>query len=180
MTAGLYHSPFRYVLEIGGSPISSYMYRLHRSAYMVSSMPLRQREVLWYFHTDPRFSNVQSAWLQIRSYGCAISRVPENGTAYPHRRAVIKIQYGMEWDNAEDAPEQRRWSKDLYYAMYGEKGPKPDDVMDGCFMNYPDGDLVDWQHLYFKDNYARLQKVKKQWDPLNVFHHRQSIELPKT
>lgn len=61
---------------------------------------------------------------------------------------------------------------------YGDKGPRPDDVMDGCFVNYPDPDLIDWQHLYYKGNYERLQKVKQQWDPLNVFWHKQSLELP--
>lgn len=45
----------------------------------------------------------------------------------------------------------------------------------GCRSN---ADLVDWQHLYYKENYLRLQRVKKEWDPHNIFHHGQSIELP--
>ncbi|MGI8405403.1 MAG: BBE domain-containing protein, partial [Thermomicrobiales bacterium] len=61
-------------------------------------------------------------------------------------------------------------------AMYGERGPVPDKVVDGCYVNYPDADLEDWQHLYYKDNYARLQIAKHRWDPRNIFNHRQSIE----
>jgi hypothetical protein len=51
--------------------------------------------------------------------------------------------------------------------------------VDGTYVNFPDTDLKDWQRLYYKDNYRRLQQVKKHWDPLNVFRHAQSIELPK-
>jgi hypothetical protein len=63
--------------------------------------------------------------------------------------------------------------------MYGERGPLPDGTVDGSYVNFPDTDLKDWQRLYYKDNYPRLQQVKECWDPLNVFRHAQSIELPK-
>ncbi|WP_119080931.1 BBE domain-containing protein [Chitinophaga alhagiae] len=51
-------------------------------------------------------------------------------------------------------------------------------------INHPDTDLADpawnqsgvpWHTLYYKENYARLQQVKRNWDPLNVFHHALSI-----
>ena len=62
--------------------------------------------------------------------------------------------------------------------MYGGRGPWPDDTFDGCYVSYCDSDLKDWQYLYYKENYERLQRVKREWDPLNVFYHGQSIELP--
>jgi aclacinomycin oxidase len=34
---------------------------------------------------------------------------------------------------------------------------------------------VPWSTLYYKANYARLQRVKARWDPLDVFHHALSI-----
>ncbi|PNG16882.1 BBE domain-containing protein, partial [Streptomyces cahuitamycinicus] len=58
---------------------------------------------------------------------------------------------------------------------------------DGCYVNYPDTDLDDLgrntsgqssYRLYHKDNYARLQRTKKRWDPHNVFRHAQSVRLP--
>ena len=49
--------------------------------------------------------------------------------------------------------------------MYGPRGPWPDDVLDGCYVNYPDVDLADWEYLYYKDAYPRLQSVKARWDP---------------
>jgi Berberine and berberine like len=63
--------------------------------------------------------------------------------------------------------------------MYGAAGPQPDDTMDGCYVNYPDVDLPDWEHLYYLGNYPRLQRVKARWDPHDVFHHAPSIRLPR-
>jgi hypothetical protein len=62
-------------------------------------------------------------------------------------------------------------------------------ITDGCYINYPDIDLSDedlntsdqpWHQLYYKNNYARLQRTKQHWDPRNVFRHGQSIEPPET
>ena len=66
--------------------------------------------------------------------------------------------------------------RDLYTAMYGLNGPMPDGTMDGCYINYPDSDLKNWQFLYYKESYARLQCAKAWADPHNIFYHRQSIE----
>ncbi|HSY51437.1 MAG TPA: BBE domain-containing protein [Thermoanaerobaculia bacterium] len=49
--------------------------------------------------------------------------------------------------------------------------------MDGCYVNYPDMDLKDWEHLYYLENYPRLQNVKAEWDPHNIFHHGQSVRV---
>ncbi|MBD3703209.1 BBE domain-containing protein [Klebsiella pneumoniae] len=58
------------------------------------------------------------------------------------------------------------------------------EVTDGAYINYPDSDLADakyntstyqWHDLYYKNNYPRLQKVKRAWDPANIFRHSLSI-----
>ena len=33
-----------------------------------------------------------------------------------------------------------------------------------------------WHALYYLGNYPRLQRIKKAWDPNNIFRHRLSIE----
>jgi hypothetical protein len=60
--------------------------------------------------------------------------------------------------------------------MYGNDGPVPDDVVDGCYVNYCDSDLGNWSDLYYKQNYPRLQQAKATWDRNNIFNHAQSIQ----
>ncbi len=90
----------------------------------------------------------------------------------------MKLQYQTYWQNETDDAVNLGWYSDFYGEMYGPRGPRPDGRLDGCYVNYPDADLVDWQTLYYKDNYPRLQEAKARWDPLDVFNHKQSIELP--
>jgi hypothetical protein len=90
----------------------------------------------------------------------------------------MKLHYQKYWNDTSQDEANLEWIRVFYTAMYGDDGPVPDDVMDGCYVNYPDADLKDWPLLYYKENYGRLQQVKARWDPLNVFNHRQSISLP--
>ncbi|GAA2112330.1 hypothetical protein GCM10009802_10410 [Streptomyces synnematoformans] len=59
---------------------------------------------------------------------------------------------------------------------------------DASQVNYPDIDLSDprwntsgtpWHDLYYKAGYARLQQVKRMYDPGDVFRHAQSVRLPE-
>ncbi|WP_198141514.1 BBE domain-containing protein, partial [Micromonospora sp. ATCC 39149] len=81
----------------------------------------------------------------------------------------------------------RAWVRDFYRELYGTTGgvPVPNEVTDGCFVNYADVDLNDpawnssgvaWHDLYYKGNYPWLRRVKARWDPRDVFRHAQSIQ----
>jgi FAD/FMN-containing dehydrogenase len=147
----------------------------YKSAYMKKAFPRPQIETMWKYLNDD-FRNPQ-ALLQVDSYGCAVNRVASDATAIPQRSSVMKLQYQTYWVHEEDTEANLKWIDHFYVAMYGEAGPRSDGTMDGCYINYPDVDLKDWQFLYYLENYPRLQRVKAAWDPLNVFNHRQSIEL---
>jgi FAD/FMN-containing dehydrogenase len=90
----------------------------------------------------------------------------------------MKLQYQTYWTSPDDDAANLDWIRGFYEAMYGSAGPVPDGTMDGCYVNYPDVDLPDWQHLYYQEAYPELQRAKARWDPGDVFNHRQSIELP--
>jgi FAD/FMN-containing dehydrogenase len=145
----------------------------YKSAYMREPFPKHQIDTMWKFLSDD-FDNPQ-ALLQVDSYGCRINAIPSDRTAVPQRSSILKLQYQTYWTTEAETEKNLRWINDFYVAMYGDRGPQPDGTMDGCYVNYPDIDLKDWEHLYYLDNYPRLQKVKAEWDPHNVFHHGQSV-----
>ena len=45
----------------------------------------------------------------------------------------------------------------------------------GSYVNVPDLNLKNYGQEYYGDNFARLRKVKAQYDPENVFNFVQSI-----
>ncbi len=45
------------------------------------------------------------------------------------------------------------------------------------YANYPSADFTGWEQAYCGANYARLQAVKRKYDPDNRFRHAQSVRL---
>ena len=149
----------------------------YKSAYMTKPFPDHQIAAMWDALGNPSNPNPQ-ALLQVDSYGCEINAVASDATAVPQRSSIMKLQYQTYWTAGADDGAHLDWIRGFYDAMYGADGPLPDGVMDGCYVNYPDVDLVRWQELYYQSGYAKLQRVKATWDPGNVFNHEQSVELP--
>jgi len=149
----------------------------YKSAYMLKPFPDVQIDVMWEFLANPIHPNTQ-ALLQVDSYGCQVNAVDPAATPVAQRSSIMKLQHQTYWTDPADDAVNLEWIRSFYTAMYGDQGPRPDEVMDGCYVNYPDVDLQDWPTLYYKENYARLQRVKARWDPHNVFNHQQSIRLP--
>ncbi|HXU30873.1 MAG TPA: BBE domain-containing protein, partial [Thermoanaerobaculia bacterium] len=152
----------------------------YKSAYMKQGFPDRQIEAIWKWLTveSPEFPANSQALLQVDSYGCKINDVAREKTAIPQRSSILKLQYQTYWTSPEDDQVNLNWINGFYHDMYGDGGPMPDKVLDGCYVNYCDSDLKDWQTLYYAENYPRLQRAKAAWDPHNIFWHGQSIELP--
>ncbi|MFL6235110.1 MAG: BBE domain-containing protein, partial [Thermoanaerobaculia bacterium] len=152
----------------------------YKSAYMKKGFPESQHQTIWKWLTveDDQYPANPQALLQVDSYGCQVNAVAPDATAVPQRSSILKLQYQTYWTEPAQDHANLAWINGFYQEMYGDRGPWPDDTFDGCYVNYCDSDLKDWQVLYYKDNYPRLQRVKAQWDPLNVFHHGQSIGLP--
>ncbi|WP_201440535.1 FAD-binding oxidoreductase [Saccharothrix sp. 6-C] len=131
-----------------------------------------------------------TARVSIASYGGAVNAVASGDTAVAQRDSVMKLLWGVAWIDPAEDDRHIGWLRELYAGVHADTGgvPVPNDVTDGCFVNYPDIDLGDpahnrsavpWHDLYFKDNYPRLQRVKARWDADDVFHHAQSIRLPR-
>lgn len=177
----------------------------YKSAHMRKPFPDDQIEVIWNFLSSTRddpdddYDNTQyanpDALIQVDTYGCMINTIGAHETAVAQRDSIMKLQYQTYWtDPAEDSVHER-WIRELYRRVYRTSGgvplpataggeADPDAVTDGCYINYPDRDLssdewntsdVPWYRLYYGDNYERLLRAKRTWDPHDIFRHDQSI-----
>ncbi|WP_256863049.1 FAD-dependent oxidoreductase [Microbispora sp. GKU 823] len=119
-------------------------------------------------------------------YGGQVNTVAPHETAVAQRDSILKAVYLSVWGNEAEDEAQIARLREFYREVYADTGgvPVPGEVSDGSYINYPDADLADpewntsgvpWHTLYYKDNYPRLQAVKKRYDPLNVFRHALSV-----
>jgi hypothetical protein len=159
-----------------------------KSAYLRRNFTDAQIAAYYRNLTRPDFTN-PGALVSVASYGGRTNTVRPSATATAQRDSIMKLLYVVGWTGTANDVANVGWLRQLYSDVYADTGavPVPNDVTDGCFINYCDTDLSDpefnhsdvpWFTLYYKDNYPRLQQVKAAWDPLDVFRHNQSVRLP--
>jgi FAD/FMN-containing dehydrogenase len=173
--------------DIGGGSSSRAKYK---SAYMKRGFTLAEAQCMYkHMMRSIPGADLRSSMVEIDSYGGAINRknlVDE--TAAAQRSSVIKLQYQTYWREEKDDDAHLTWIRDFYSDMYStadvdsryRKTPYPSDRYDGCYINYPDKDMLAypfWPQLYYGDQglYPFLQTVKRRYDPNNIFHHAMSI-----
>ena len=100
----------------------------------------------------------------------------------------MKIQFQQYWDEADEDAGRLKWFRDFYTELYSlhvdsryAGTPYPNDRYEGCYINYPDTDLLQysfWPQVYYwtEGLYPFLQQVKRRYDPNNIFHHKMSIQ----
>jgi hypothetical protein len=127
--------------------------------------------------------------IAVDSYGGATNNPDRvHDTAIPQRSSIMKLQFMSFWNNETDDAFRLKGIRDLYDAVYSTdsvpqpyKGtPFPGSQYDGCYINYPDADMLQhefWPQLYYGtgDLYPFLQQVKREYDPHNIFHHAMAI-----
>jgi FAD/FMN-containing dehydrogenase len=101
--------------------------------------------------------------------GGAVARIPENATAFGQRTAPWNIHYQSVWEDPADAEAIIAQTRDLADAM------KPW-ATGRLYLNYIGDEGLDRVEAAFgPERYARLQELKRVWDPDNVFRHNQNI-----
>ena len=139
-------------------------------------------------HLSSTDHDVMGGMLGLATYGGRINTVAPDATASAHRGSILDIACTTGWLDPSEAVKNLAWVRAFYRDLFAESGgvPVPGDAYDGAFVNHPDTDLADlalntsgvpWYTLYYGANYPRLQQIKAQWDPRNVFRHGLSIRV---
>ena len=96
-------------------------------------------------------------------------RFSQEATAYGHRTPGYNLLVISEWVEATQDNANIRWARDTYEAL-------EDSLATDVYVNYMGADEAAGRvAAAYGSNYARLQTVKKQYDPANVFHLNQNI-----
>ncbi len=107
--------------------------------------------------------------LAIANLGGAISRVPQQATAYPHRDVNFVLNVHTRWtEQAEDA-KCIKWARDLFDAA----APHATGGVYVNFMPEDEGDRV--RGGAYGPNYDRLVAIKRRYDPGNLFRLNQNV-----
>jgi hypothetical protein len=170
----------------GGGGIGGGSRAKYKSAYMKKPFTEVEALALYKMLTD---DSSRGLIVAVDSYGGATNN-PERArdTAIPQRSSIMKLQYQTYWQDSSEDAFRLKGIRDTYTAAYSTSvadqahlgTPYPNDHYDGCYMNYPDVDMVEhgyWPELYYGkgDLYPLLKRVKKTYDPHNIFHHTMSI-----
>lgn len=98
----------------------------------------------------------------------APNRVAADATAYFHRDAKFVMNVHGRWNDAAEDAHGVAWARDFFSAA------KPY-ASAGGYVNFMTADEEDRVASAYGENYPRLKKIKKAYDPGNVFHHNQNI-----
>jgi FAD/FMN-containing dehydrogenase len=165
-------------LQGGGGQRSRAKYK---SAYMKENFTAGEAKCI-YRHLKRPVPAVKTGQpvLAVDSYGGAVNRPALAAeTSIAQRASTMKLQFQSYWSDERDDAGQLEWMRDFYTDLYAGT-PYPGKHYEGCYINYPDQDMLKypfWPQLYYGsgDLYAFLQNVKQRYDPHNVFHHAMSI-----
>ncbi|QUN07103.1 FAD-binding oxidoreductase [Shewanella yunxiaonensis] len=105
----------------------------------------------------------------IASIGCATSRPTPEAMAYSSRDANYVMNVHGRWDLAEDDQHCIAWAREFFAKT------KPF-ASGGAYVNFLTQDESDRTESAYGPTYARLQAIKKQFDPHNLFRMNQNIK----
>ena len=105
------------------------------------------------------------------AFGGALNRPSPSSTAFVHRNSLFLAQYSTSWNEGGSAGGVGR-QHDWLRSFYGSMRPW---ASGQCYQNYVDPDLTHWRQAYYGANYPRLARIKKTYDPAQVFRFPQGI-----
>ena len=104
----------------------------------------------------------------IGQLGGAISRVPADATAYPHRDTKFVMNVHTRWRERSEENASIRWTRELFAAT----APY---ATGGVYVNFMPEDETDRVAGAYGSNYERLVALKAKYDPGNLFRLNQNV-----
>jgi FAD/FMN-containing dehydrogenase len=175
---------------IGGSGSGRSSRAKYKSCYMKRNFTEREARCIYkHLKRTVPGADLSGSVLAVDSYGGATNRAELLGTTSASQRSsIMKLQYQSYWHRREEDTGNLQWMKEFFAEVYSgpeidsrfQGTPYPGDYYEGCYINYPDRDMLDykfWPQIYYGtgDLYPFLQSVKRRYDPNNIFHHAMSI-----
>lgn len=147
----------------GGNPHGMQNYW---SADFLSDLPDEAVEILVHHGTRP--VSPLSQMLVIPGGG-ALSRVPEDATAFGQRQAPWNTHFLSMWPDPADTDKNIAYTRAISAGMDPWKTGR-------TYLNYiGDEGTARVQSAFGPEKFARLQALKRVWDPDNFFAHNQNI-----
>jgi FAD/FMN-containing dehydrogenase len=100
--------------------------------------------------------------------GGASTRPSPDSTAYPHRDAEFVMNVHGRWDSPDDDKRCVEWARNFFNAS----APFANG---GVYVNFMTADEGDRLRAAYGSNYDRLARVKREYDPNNLFRINQNI-----
>jgi len=112
--------------------------------------------------------------IAIEHFHGAVTRIPVEGTAVPHRSPGHNLVITSVWMDPSTTDANIAWTRDAYSALQPYFAKRR-------YVNYlgDDEDASEASRAAFGPNYDRLVQVKTAYDPGNLFRLNQNIP-PKT
>ncbi|MGV0969579.1 FAD-dependent oxidoreductase [Empedobacter sp. ULE_I136] len=106
---------------------------------------------------------------QINTLGGKINEVKASDSAYPHRDINYLSELQAYWDLPSQEEKLTKSFEEVQQLLRNLGNVKQ-------YRNYPDINFPDANNAYFGNNLVRLQKLKKKYDPNNLFDYPQVIK----
>jgi len=100
--------------------------------------------------------------------GGAANRVAADATAYAHRDVKFVMNVHGRWESAAEDAACMSWSRNVFEAM------RPY-ASGGVYVNFMTEEETNRVAAAYGVNYERLARIKRQYDPGNLFHLNQNI-----
>lgn len=110
---------------------------------------------------------IREGGVSLDALGGAVADLAPDATAFPHRRALMTVQYTATFENGRDPSQLDAYVRGFRSAMEPHWGH-------GAYVNYADPSLKNPASDYFADNAPRLARLRRRYDPDGVFSQPQA------